>query len=94
MLWVYCVLKLNNFHLVLIIFLISKTIFAYTSSICAQVPDGYFVRSSKSCNSYNRCINGQVISSKCIILYSRLLDNNILLSQLMENVPKDFPLVL
>lgn len=55
----------KNLNLGLIILLASKTIFAHTSSICAAVPNGYFVRSSQSCDSYNRCINGQV---KCVSL--------------------------
>ncbi|KAG4069822.1 hypothetical protein HA402_006837 [Bradysia odoriphaga] len=53
------------FPKVIIILLLSKCILAYTSSICAQVPDGHFVRSSQSCNSYNRCDNGQPTHGTC-----------------------------
>ncbi|KAJ6645696.1 Peritrophin-44 [Pseudolycoriella hygida] len=43
----------------------ARSIFAVTSSICAEVPDGYFVRSSQSCNSYNHCTNGQASYGMC-----------------------------
>lgn len=66
-LWLMCRNKITesntNVRLIisgLIVLLVSKSIIADTSSICAQVPNGHFVRSSQSCDSYNRCINGQV----------------------------------
>ncbi|XP_037041236.1 peritrophin-48-like [Bradysia coprophila] len=45
-------------YVYLILAMLDRTAQGLTSSICARVPDGNFVRSSQSCNSYNRCING------------------------------------
>lgn len=45
--------------LYLFLLMLGRTL-GLTSSICATVPDGNYVRSSQSCNAYNRCVNGQV----------------------------------
>lgn len=73
--------------------MIQKTTFFYlllmlgrslglTSSICATVPEGSYVRSSVSCNSYNRCLNGQPHHGVCPKGYAfsprtQLCDSNI-----------------
>ncbi|KAG4065351.1 hypothetical protein HA402_012296 [Bradysia odoriphaga] len=57
-------------YIYLILAMLDRTAHGLTSSICARVPDGNFVRSSQSCNSYNRCINGQPQHGVCPKGYS------------------------
>lgn len=61
--------------------MVDSTLGLSSGSICAAAPAGSYVRSSRSCSSYNHCINGQVSCLKSIIVdhSSLLLSNKILI---------------
>lgn len=82
--------QISYLNSVLIVLLISKCIYATTSSICARVPDGHYVRSSQSCNSYNRCLNGQVRQITLFPFSKQSFVKIAFSSQCMECVRGDF----